>query len=437
MFDWNERITQNESETTFTCLKCSHRYTFPTVPNLEMVACPKCKAIHTKELKYGSQYFNLNNNLNKNEPQIFRFLPLGTKGNWQGKELTVIGHAAKEELINIYGYWQEVSLIDAEGNIYFLNECYGHFHLVQQVNIQLPEYYKGDERNKLVLNDGASYEYFHGYRYQTNYINGAFNYNPIDVSKIKCYDYISPPEIISVECTSKHVDVFKGVYLKRKEVVRMFNEDGISIIDQEGVGAAQPFFFQNGFLNYTRVAIAFCFLLILLGVLMGSSKETSRVVSEFSIPVPGGSESSSLITPSFYITEDEAPAYLRFNVFTALSNEWQEMQFILINDKTAEQREFVMNLEYYYGTDGGYDWSEGSTQAERFLSSVEPGKYHFEINAYHGVAMSNRPIFVAVVTDTTLLWNCLLFIIPVILSIWGLYRWESNFNARRTGSSDY
>lgn len=427
MFDWNERFITENNIPVFACIQCGDKNPLPKFDAIELIACQKCGTVYAHDETVAAKYFKLPNKIH-NTPYVFRHLTIGTTGKWNDKEFTVIGHAHKVESHDRHGIWHEVLLIDQYQEVYFLNESYGHFTLMQASNLTVDEAVKTDLR----LSDGTEYTFFHSYRFRTNYLRGVFSYDPINVSKIKCYDYIAPPYMVSVERTDDGNEVFKGQYLTKKEVANIFKKDAIRDIPQEGVGAAQPFRFQQGVKNYKLAVFIFSLALLVIGITIDLFKADSREIGGCEVPVLAGSTTGNVVTESFRIYEQEAPLYLRFDISSPISQEWEEVQLILINEITGERRELVGSFEYYFGVSDGYSWSEGGPATEAYLSSVEAGKYHLEANVYHGISISDRTVSIRMHTDSTLIWNWLILIIPLGVSAFIFHQWEVNFNDRRT-----
>ncbi|MCC6700476.1 MAG: DUF4178 domain-containing protein [Fluviicola sp.] len=412
MSDFYSYLQHSGNQTHFNCPKCKTKTLLHHYQQVELFACT-CETIYwTKEFH---RYQHLNNHFGYRGQK----LKIGSQGEFEGKTYTVIGVAHKKELGNQFAKWTEFVLIDQNKNISFLNCSYGNYTWMYiSDRIKAVDFITNID--DYIEFDGIEYELFSSYKQSTEAIRGEFHYNPVNIKKIECFDFISPPKVISIEKTESNTyDCFEGFHITRERVAEIFKTPAIAYQEHEGIGMAQPYFIHLKTSQINRIALFFALLMILMSVFWTASFYEKKLIYT-QIPVDKD-QPKEIITTPFYLNESFSPYYLRFDGNSYLSNEWIEAGITLVNEKNGEEKELGFVLEYYSGVDNGYSWSEGSNSATAYLSGVAPGKYHLKIKPYCSLITSKNMAFSAHIASPVW-WNTgmmilCIFVIVIILNI--------------------
>lgn len=424
MSDWNSCTNSSAGPNRFLCPKCNHISTTHLRNDLVIFVCPQCMNTFSRDKFEAYSKLHRQNHLNASA------LELGDKGEFEGKTYTVIGIAQKEELHKLYSRWEEYVLLDNMGEISFLNLSYGHFTWMHRT-LDIPiDAVLSDLKSDFEYK-GQQYSFFARYNYETIKCKGEFPYDVIDVKKVKCVDFISPPHIISLERVGKETpDAFFGTHFNRKQIARIFDKPGIRYIEKEGIGMAQPVLNNINLTVLNRVVAVFSVLLILYTIFSGTQANRRQFyTSEFLI---NPNESPEFVSPSFYIDSTSTNNYLGFTGQSSLTNEWIETGLTLVNESTGEEREFGVVMEYYSGVDNGYSWSEGEDNHTDYVSSIPGGKYHLKIKFYSSITESRIVRLSGKYAGTTN-WNLGITLLPLIIITIALNLLKSHYENVRRG----
>ena len=431
MTDWNSILQAGPGGYQFVCSKCAHTIPLFKAHQAEIIACPECGAIHSRH--YFDKYLKLKNKLTEKKSNL---LPLHSKGTYNGRSVTVIGIADKIEKLNSYGIWREYILLDDLGTIYFLNCSYGNYTILTQNHFIQSEKILEQISADFEF-EGTNFSFFSSYNYSTQSCSGEFLYDVVDVSKIKCYDFISPPYAISIEKKGlRDYDAFFGKHLSRKEVAAIFDKPLIEFQNHEGVGMAQPFYGNLNVKRFNRLSLYFLATMIICFILTTAFDKSGNYVVRVDDTIQPGVSETEYVSRTFKLTQSTFPYYLKFNANSFLTNEWLEFQVSLVNEKTGEEREFEIGLEYYSGVDNGYSWSEGSESVSVNLSSVESGTYHLKVKALSPHFTNETPFQLTVKTASPIAWNIGIIVFPYLLFIAIINIMKHQFERMRRGEID-
>ncbi|HRG88934.1 MAG TPA: DUF4178 domain-containing protein [Chitinophagales bacterium] len=356
-------------------------------------------------------------------------IPLGTTGNIDGNDYTIIAFIAKTE--TRYNYlWTEYILFNPIKGYAFLSEYQGHWMWLTPVNF----YVTTDTYTYEIPYENKIYRLYSKYQGKIETCIGEFNYNINGTSRPKCNDYICPPEILIREHEHKSVTWLHGHYLEPGEVKRIFNCNDLPA--REGVGIVQPQSFSIPFYNSAVVAVVAGLIILILQFAFyydsGNELKTdySNSLSASEMPV------KPIVSTSFDIGPRSKNIELR--LFTDVMNNWMECDVSLINEKTDEDIDVEIGAEYYHGYTDGESWSEGSTKASRVIDAVAPGRYHLlitPVTAPYAPTTINYQL--QVVADVPVWSNILFaFFLLAIIPFIQYYR-ERSFEKQRWADSYY
>ena len=395
----NELSNINSTVEKRSCFHCDSVNNIYQPEDCIIYACPVCLRI---DGKIGNKsYRSLKNNWKNN----YASLKLHAVGNFNGKTITIIGIAYKK------GFslpWTEYQTIDEDNNLHIFSECKGHFHYLKYIPVE-DEYYKASRivvsknLRSFTIEDHTFERYENSYN-KTQAIIGEFSYNVIDIKEILCADYICPPYLITAE-THKDgkVDLFSGYYVSLEKMREIFPDQTFRYPDSSILGLAQPIFFGLDKKKINKYGLyGVCILIFLFIVFKISSSETLIDSVAFKTTV----DDKDYISNSFTLDEGLGDHYLTFTGDSpSVDNEWIENQITLVNEKTGEERELSLGIEYYSGVEDGYSWSEGSTVSEVSLANVKPGKYHIKSSFVSANPYRNLSFNMEVYDSSPLNWN--------------------------------
>lgn len=400
-------FTVNEHGNAFKCSKCGTVSKLYIRQKLQVFACPNCGKVHSKD-NY-EKYLKVPNQ----NAVYLKYFKIGTVGTYEGIKYTVIGQANKRNAARYSDIWDEILLLSETGEISFLNCSYGNYTWVKE-NYTVPAQQILSNIESTVNFEGRDYDFFQGYNYVSRYCIGEFHYDLIDVKKIQCSDYISPPYLIAIE---KHengrIDTYAGKHMTRKQISVMFNDYRIESQETEGIGIAQPVLGGINVRIFNKVCFAMIILISAISIFWAQSKSYRPIIKEDILVSGTASPSPDFVSKSFYIDSSSTDNYLEFTTTASLTNEWIEAALTLVNEATGDEREFGVISEYYYGNDGGYAWSEGSNIGTVGLSSVPGGKYHLKAKIYSSTT-EDKILLLEANYGGIETWNTLILVIPLL-----------------------
>lgn len=383
------------NKTYFVCKSCSHKSELIFPENISILAC-KCGKVHCKE-DYDGYYYTGNPYYSKGVLKIGQLASLDSNC-WE-----IVGIANKFNPKKSFDRWVEYVMLNRKTNEFsFLNDSYGNytwfFETEKFAELNLPE-----KKPKSIHLDGDTYELFQHYSYRANSITGQFPYNPIMGRESICRDYICPPNAVSIEHNEKtnEITCFKGRHFSRTEISEIVNDEAVLNQQHEGVGMAQPFYGNFDVVGFTRIGLAFIVLLVILNFGLISQLYPEKNISSMSFVSTNKNRSEEEFVSKPFILKDQTfPHYLNVSSSTSLSNEWLEMAITLVNEKTGDERELGLVMEYYSGA----GWSEGSDFGEIGISSLPDGRYHLKIKCYSN-AFSDKNVYLEVEEYAPTNWN--------------------------------
>lgn len=344
-----------------TCNKCFNTFSIAHSFQPQSFACPNCRTLFV--FSRNKQETHQRKPFLPNTKQID--LEIGSIGIFDGINYEVTGFVVKKGGTDT---WVEYSLCDPEGNIAYLNEIDGHWMVLRETNENA---YSTKHHKEHSIYSNKGYSLFSEIKdCRIVYANGLFAYH-LPEGNFRLCDCINPPLIISFEQVGKETTTFIGHYLPQAGVQIAFN---CTLPSPVGIGMAQPCWLN-----------IYSFLLIMLGFLvliMVSSfviylPKTQRVAA---LSVYTDTTNNEYLSPPFVINGLTSSA-LSIHLNANLDNSWVNADIGLVNEKTNEVRYAWHDVEYYYGTEDGYSWREGSQNEYFNICGVQAGTYHFVVSA--------------------------------------------------------
>jgi hypothetical protein len=144
----------------------------------------------------------------------------------------------------------------------------------------------------------------------------------------------------------------------------------------------------------------------------------------------------SIVTREFEITGK--PRKIAVRNHTSLDNNWIGLDLLLVNKATGEAWPAARELAYFYGSDDGESWSEGSRGDEVVFLDIPPGIYYLSIDPD---LAPEKPVPVRDVIEVVsggAGWSnfVMLMIFLAIFPVFSRLRYAA-FEARRWAESDH
>ncbi len=359
---------------TLDCPSCSHVITYYDVTGSWFYGCPNC---HT--------YFKYEN---EDPPEILmRFpekalpgiLPIGAEGYLGGQLLRVVGYMHRQEKGTNYD-WREYVLLLPNGTYTQLAEYEGHWTYIWPIKGNFVEYSKGIRAFYVDANE-RQYRLYNRYKADVLMAIGEFDWDVLDEEKLNVSEYINPPYLLVGERNPKGIsEWFAGEHKSSEQIATAFGLKTTDLPVKVGTGAVEPPYSSEKWqavLSFTAIALA---MLLACQLLFMAMKPRTVVLNTAytALREPGtvANQFKPVITKSFQI---EGPAAVEIDLSAEIDNQWVELPVSLVNEQTGQSYEFTKVIEYYHGTDGGENWTEGSKTDEAELSRIPTGPYHLNL----------------------------------------------------------
>ncbi len=408
------------------CTQCGGPLEVRAPDQTQRIACPYCGS-----LLDATQNYAVLEALAR--PPLKPAIPLGSKGRLGGVQWTLIGFMERSATVEGIRYpWREYLLYEPAHGFRWLVESNGHWSFVETVN-------PGEVREAWGVRasyHGKTYKHFQSSFATVDHVLGEFYWAVARGDQTETADYVSPPEMLSMEKTEAEVTWSLGTYLEPDVVWKAFGMSGAPR-SPDGVAMNQPWRHagQAGLVwGSSLLAMAVVFALFLMFAFGGGRTVHQQTVTIGPTAVSGAPESAAFLGP--FVVAD--PGNLQIRVTAPVSNTWLYLDGALINDETGEVDEFDAEISYYFGSDSDGSWTEGGTEETRYVAAVPPGRYtlrlapqweagHSPPASYDVLVRSRVPRF----SHVLLAWMALLAW-PIGLS-WSWMRFES----RRWSESDH
>ncbi|MEW5929421.1 MAG: DUF4178 domain-containing protein [Gemmatimonadota bacterium] len=356
-------------------------------------------------------------------------IPLGAKGTWKGEEYTVLGFQQRTIRVEGTDYsWREYLLFGPKQGYRYFTEYDGHWNDVIPLKA-VPEERAEGGRPVAKLH-GETFKHFQSADARTSYVLGEFPWEVRFGDRVRTADFIDPPRMLSAETTEEETTWSLGEYTPGDRVWKAFKLPGKPPAAR-GVYANQPSPHKGKARAYWK---AFGLLLLLWFVfLIGRfAVGADELLTQSYRYAPGVEDLSVAATPSFELTG--RPSALGVEVTTDVSNNWVFFNYALINQQTGQAIEFGREVSYYYGRDGGEDWTEGDKMDEARVPSVPPGRYVLRIEPDGPAAVSYTVTLRRDVPGVGFFFLALLVLaVPPVFALLGAGAFESS----RWAESDY
>lgn len=341
------------------------------------VGCASCGAVvDTADQNHKLLSKALGNRDDKYLPR----LPIGSKGRLEGKPVEVIGFLVKQSRIDGIAYdWREYLLAadgaENRGTYRWLTEYNGHWNIADVLSN--PPTGSGAMELADVRWNGQNFKHFASTPVaEVIQVAGEFTWRVRRGESNRVVDYVAPPLLLSRESTANDLSWSQGLYVEPAVLAEAFKLPG-KLPAPIGVFANQPNPWAD---SHQRVCKLFWKLALLAIVLqlffafIAGGKQLLRQDLSFS---PQMAE-ETLLTREFEIRDK--PRKITVRNTASLDNNWIGLDLTLVNKATGAAWPATRELAYYYGSDGGESWSEGSRDDEVVFLNIPPGTYYLAVD---------------------------------------------------------
>jgi hypothetical protein len=384
----NTNILNGEAQKA-SCSNCKKVFALTHFPQIRNYVCSSCNLHYNywSKREWQSTY------LSKKEMRSDLLeLPLGKQLIIHDNEFELVGQSIKKDQEG--GVWQEFTLHCVEdGGYAFLSGFTGNYMLVQEI-MEAP--LLSDINANFVYFEGETYRGYHSYQPELLWAEGQIFDNPRASSMAtSCYDYISPPFLLTLErYNKKYAAWFRGEHIERSELIAQ----GISLPPKRGLGMIEPATRYS--INSVVIASAFIIILLCLAQLfIGKFGEPSKVVLAQEFIYRDTTKQLEVVTDTFSLSNFRSN--ISVNVKASFENNWISLDYTLTNINSGQEYTASKDLEFYQGSVEGAIWEEGSRSNEHLFTAVPRGIYLLNVSASKGSDFGAvRSIKVSVVSGT-------------------------------------
>jgi len=414
-----KQLIQIETKTK-ACFSCKHPISSYLEDATYSFVCDKCGAIcdnyHSKS-KSNIDKINVSK-----EPLL---ISIGSEGILAGTKYKVISHTRKKEN-GTTDQWSEFGLFNPVKGQAFLTVDNGHWTLHTLC--------KGIPSNlsKTASWNKQSYKLYAKYKSKVVYASGEFT-SKFEYNKItNVEEYIFPPFMLTKEYDENSLKWFEGVYIMPDEIKKAFNLN--SVPSRKGVGQIQPYVskFSAAFFRKVLYVIA-----LIWGGLQFyyASISKEEIIYSNSYLINDSLNKTDIYTPTFELSNGTKNMELR--VSTNIDNNWMYNSVTLVNEKTGDVFDFDFETEYYYGYEGGENWTEGSNWNSRIASSVPEGTYYMIIQPQKPDDLNTVFIEVFLRRDVFVLSNGIIVLLLLAAFPTYYFYFKENFEKKRWYNSSF
>ena len=405
------------------CPNCGGPLSLSAPDKSERVTCPNCDSL----LDVNQGNLSYLKTLNPPPDQPAFVAPIGAVGTFpDGHQYKIIGAMVRS--VTIEGetyYWHEYLLYDPTVGFRWLVHSDNHWNFVEPVNpadVANTQYYGAGAK---VVYGGKTFKIFQDAAAVVEYVKGEFYWRVEQGETVRAIDYVSPPQMLSLEMTQNEMNWSLGTYMTNDQIEKIF---GVTDLPRPwGVAPNQPF---TGRFYYTWALLPLIALFVLGVIMIPISGITRTVLSEQVQlpPLPNETTPQAVFSQPFDVRGN---SNIRISASAPVSNSWADLDIDLINSDSQEVESVNVPIEYYSGVEDGESWSEGGQDQDATLSSLPAGKYQLKVEGTWQNWQQPMPVSVKVEQNVNRGVNfCCAFIVLLIVPFFGIIR-KWSFEASR------
>lgn len=387
------------------CASCGKPYEGRRVETTEMVVCDSCGAalqLDEAETRVVGR--------NPGRKPHFTF-EVGTRITLEKITYEVMGrlyYVEVEEGIQYPSY--EYALYHPEKGYLWLSEETGHFTVSQPLHLRV--YIESFWPKSKVRVGREQFSVFEDGFVTLRWVDGALPWTAVVGEETNYVHMIKPPEYVDREITGKEMELFRGRYVSRSEMLSAI-PPGVTLPPARGVYSCQPYVASDWVRGLGKIGALFLVLNLVLWIYSFVSERTSVVLRE---KISANQYTKEHMSKPFEVSRDGS--ILRLVGKVPLNNSWLGLDFGLVDSQDQVIKEFSNEASYYHGRDSEGYWSEGSRSFSSYFKVERAGTYRLLMHATGGSGYrrgppKNEPVQLTVKTGATI---SSYFIFPIILS---------------------
>lgn len=340
----------------FSCPQCGGTITLRAVGHTVTVACQNCGSL----VDANDERHQL---IEKAAQEIVTpYIPLGSRGQIGDGLYEVIGYLQKRE--GAYG-WEEYLLFNPYIGFRWLVQIDGHWNFVRTIFDKVAASHK----DNTIEYQGRTFRCFNRGNTEVSYVLGEFYWRVRVGDRALGVDFVDAPYMLSAEASEGEISWSLGEYVPRSVVAGAF---GVDLPLASGIGANQPSGVERWMSSINKIGAIAAFALLIVQIAIATFAH-NEIVLRTTIPSSWVKANKPVSLGPIHLSDGYDSIYARTTA--PVSNNWVEVEYSLVNKQNNESYEFLQSIEYYFGTDSDGRWSEGSQDADGFLSTVPGGDY--------------------------------------------------------------
>lgn len=370
-----EREARRVGAVQLSCPQCGGPLDLRAPDQTMRVACPNCGSL--LDVNQGRLQFLQA----LTPPKVRPIIPLGSAGEFNGARLTVIGFMQRSvEFEGVRYYWEEYLLYNPQVGFRWLVRSDDNWNFVESVSPGAVAVEGGAGRGARF--NGKRFKLYQNATARVESVLGEFYWQVTAGELVRASDFISPPQMLSKEesvftnqdgrkrktVSTGEVNWSLGTYLKREEVEKAFNINGLPRTSK--IAPNQPYPYKNIYKYWMLMFI----VTFLFGAFVMSTASNRKVFEQSYQLEPLKSLEDSQIRFSDPF-ELKARQNIKITAMANVDNSWLEVEGDLINQATDDSQGFSIPVEYYHGVEDGESWSEGNQSPGVRISAVPEGSY--------------------------------------------------------------
>lgn len=387
------------------CASCGKPYEGPRVETTEMVVCDACGAgleLDEAESRVVGK--------NKGRRPVFAF-KVGTPLTLEGVRYEVMGrlcYVERDEGIEYRSH--EYALYHPEQGYLWLSAEDGHFTISRPYHKRFVVPPLPVPKMKVKVGDETFHVYESGVT-KLQWVDGALPWIAAVGEMTRYTHLIKPPEYVDQEVTGKEVELFRGRYVSREEMLEAAPKNA-KIPRPRGVYSCQPYVVSPWLKGMGLIGVTFFLLNLLLFIYSFMAEKNAVVLRE---NITAAQYKQEFLSKPFSVPHDGT--VLRVSGGAPLDNSWISLSYAIVNAKDEVVSELYDEASYYHGRDSEGYWTEGSRSFGAYFKVEKAGTYKLLVHATGGTGIRggprNEPVAITVTADNTISWY---FIVPMIFA---------------------
>ena len=420
-----EREEKRTAAAQLSCPKCGGPLELRVPDKSERVTCPNCASL--LDIQRGQLKF-----LKALKPGTFQpSIPLGSVGQFEEGQLTVIGFVARSVTFDRTYFWFEYLLYRPQIGFRWLVQSDDHWSYVKAVPPG-----EVSEGFRVATFQGREFKLFQDATATVEYVAGEFYWKVSVGEQARAIDYVRPPEMLSIELStivsqkvyqslnktavswahkekgqsaSGEINCSLGRYLTPQDVEKAFTVPGLTRPTNVAPNQPNPF---KGFGKYWAALFGLTLIMGIVFLATGTHRQVFAKNFHFDA-LPNADGTQTFFSDPFTL---EGRKNISVTASSDVDNGWVYFEGDLINQDTGLVQPFSLPVEYYHGVEDGESWSEGQQTTTAFLSALPAGTYTLRLEGQWEKWQQSSPgVSVAIVQDVPRGSHLLLALIVVSL----------------------